>query len=317
MARGLTILMYHRVLEHEDCLNYPLESLVIPREVFAQQVDFLSSRYCVLPVHEAMNALRADANFNRPIVALTFDDGYADNAEIVAPILEKYGVRGTFFVTSGFVAEREAMWFDRAAAAWASLDDAARHVLFVRALSERGESGVRDKKAPSTAQWMQALKDLSPHSRQSLVDEAMAQFGQEPDRESYRPMSVAQLRKLKQAGHEIGAHSVTHPILPQLDERVLAREIGESKRHLEGWLGEPVDGFCYPNGDVDDRVEAATRRAGFKYACATTSGLNESSSNPYRLHRVSISMHRTLTRDGGCDIRGFRAEISRLREWFR
>ena len=110
MRQGLTILMYHRVLPPTQCRAYPLASLPIPVEVFRRQMQWLSSNCRVLPLREAVAELAGGGPFARPLVAITFDDGYWDNFELAAPVMEEYGLRGTFFVTSGFVANGEPQW---------------------------------------------------------------------------------------------------------------------------------------------------------------------------------------------------------------
>ena len=100
MRRGLTVLMYHRVLAGEEARNYPLPGLVMPEHAFRRQMEFLASRFEVVPVGEALDRLEARGRRAR-LVAVTFDDGYLDNYEVAAPILDGLGLRATFFVTIG------------------------------------------------------------------------------------------------------------------------------------------------------------------------------------------------------------------------
>ena len=91
MRSGVTVLMYHRVLEDRDCAGYPFPSLVMPRSLFEAQVGYLSEHARVLPLHFALRELEDSSRVSKPLVSLTFDDGYADNFEIVAPLLEQKG----------------------------------------------------------------------------------------------------------------------------------------------------------------------------------------------------------------------------------
>jgi peptidoglycan/xylan/chitin deacetylase (PgdA/CDA1 family) len=68
---------------------------------------------------------------------------------------------------------------------------------------------------------------------------------------------------------EIGSHTLTHPRLSGLDRRVLVREVSDSRQILSEILGTPVDGFCYPYGDLDKAAVHAVRETGYAYACAT------------------------------------------------
>ena len=68
-------------------------------------------------------------------------------------------------------------------------------------------------------------------------------------------LSERQVRRLIGAGWEIDSHTVTHPDLPSLGDRELARELTESRRQLRRLFRVPVDFFCYPGGRYDARVE--------------------------------------------------------------
>ncbi|MFU8832215.1 MAG: polysaccharide deacetylase family protein, partial [Wenzhouxiangella sp.] len=129
MRSGLTVLMYHRILPRADCAQYPLESLVMPLDAFSAQVGWLARHCTVLPVAVALERLAGEETPGKPLVAVTFDDGYADNAEHAAPVLEAYGLRGTFFVATDFVDKGGPFWFDLAADAWTRLDSARKNGL--------------------------------------------------------------------------------------------------------------------------------------------------------------------------------------------
>lgn len=88
--------------------------------------------------------------------------------------------------------------------------------------------------------------------------------------ENGRPVLPASaLRKFVAQGIEIGAHTVTHQILPQLDKAGLIREVGGSKRLMEDQLGAPVHMFCYPCGRYDRRVIGSVKESGFLGARTT------------------------------------------------
>lgn len=317
MRRGLTVLMYHRVLPAEQCAAYPLQSLVMPAAVFAEQVRWLATHCRVLPVREALAEMDRGGPYERPLVSLTFDDGYADNAEIAAPAMEACGVRGTFFITTGFVDDGGPMWFDRAADVWGRLDDRGRESIFERLR----DSGYREDGIVSGAEgigsWMEGLKRIDPAVRLACIEQAEARAGDGIGPESYRPMTIEQVKALHDGGHEVASHTVTHPILPQLDDAALRDELLRSGEQLRAWTGGAVDGFCYPNGDVDGRVEQAVRDGGYGYACTTESGLNEPGCDAMRLARLPITMQRTVRGVSEHDEVGFRAEVSRLRQWWR
>jgi peptidoglycan/xylan/chitin deacetylase (PgdA/CDA1 family) len=110
-------------------------------------------------------------------------------------------------------------------------------------------------------------------------------------------MSWEQIRELGRAGHEIGSHSMTHPLLPDLTDSQIEDEVATSRSRLSSITGAEVASFCYPNGSYDARCLSAVRDAG--YACAVTTrwGLNRTGS-PYELKRCDMDYARLQSRHG-------------------
>ena len=115
-----------------------------------------------------------------------------------------------------------------------------------------------------------------------------------------------QLRGLAGAGWEIGAHTVTHPKLTQIDDAALERELSDSKSALEAALDRPCPSLAYPYGDVDQRVVDAAARAGYTTAAALPARWHEPRAleyprvgiyHPDTPRRFRVKAH-TLTRKG-------------------
>lgn len=312
MRGGLTVLMYHRVLPDERCRDYHLPSLAMPLSAFREQVAYLSAHFQIVTVRKGLDLLKAGAVEGPALVSFTFDDGYADNFALAAPALEESGARGSFYVTTGLIGTDRRLWFDGAAIGWACLDW--RRV-------DEAVAGMPGCAPPtwtareSLSGWMGYLKLLSNDQRQSLLDKVIAAGSGPPDALD-RLMTAEELRVLDRRGHEIGSHSVTHPLLPRLEDDELAEELMKSRAHIASWLGAAPAGFCYPNGDFDDRVESATRSAGYTYACTTRAGRNPPSWGQFRLHRIDMNPRR-VTREGVHDELAVRGEIALLHEAVR
>ena len=101
-------------------------------------------------------------------------------------------------------------------------------------------------------------------------------------------MNVAQVKEWLAAGHEIGAHTLTHPRLTQVPPARAREEIRASKRKLEDTFGLPIRHFCYPFGDHDDRVVELVREAGYATACLTSGGMVVAGGDPWRLNRLMV-----------------------------
>ena len=111
-------------------------------------------------------------------------------------------------------------------------------------------------------------------------------------------MGVEELQLLRAKGHTIGAHSVSHAILPQCDDAQLTVEVETCKSKLEAALDTAVDTFCYPNGSHDARVRHAVDKAGFEVAVSTQWGLNAPDTTPFVLKRCDIQSSTCINRKG-------------------
>jgi peptidoglycan/xylan/chitin deacetylase (PgdA/CDA1 family) len=108
-------------------------------------------------------------------------------------------------------------------------------------------------------------------------------------------MTWEQLSTLQNAGHEIGSHSVSHEILPLLDDAALSREISESLHSLNKNLGERSRSFCYPNGDFDQRTLDLLLSAGYQCAVTVNEGANSLGAARFLLRRYFIHEERLTT----------------------
>ncbi len=114
-----------------------------------------------------------------------------------------------------------------------------------------------------------------------------------------RPLlSIAQIEQMRAEGIRFGAHSRTHPHLPELGDDEVGREVGGSRIDLEERIGVPVATFAYPYGEFDDRAVDAARAAGFTAACTTEPrflGLDE---DPLKVPRVEVRSTDSLLKMG-------------------
>lgn len=307
MRDGLTILMYHRVLPDARCRGYHLPSLAMPLSVFREQVRYLVEHFRVVTVRDGIRLLAGDDGDGRALVSLTFDDGYADNYAVVMPVLAEFDMRATFYVTTGLIGTQQRFWFDDAALRWVSLGGEKLRAELARITGRR----LGDGSLPSTiADWMTFLKSLGTEERRRVLDELPTGENVVLD-DLDRLMTPEELKELARRGHEIGSHSVTHPLLPQLSDVELERELMLSRQQIASSLNLAPEGFCYPNGDNDERVVSAVRRAGYGYACTTHAGRNGPTQDRFRLLRIDMTPSR-VSRSGIHDLLAMRGEISLL-----
>lgn len=277
----LSILIFHRVRRTADPL-FPEEP---DADAFRSQMQWVKRWFNVLPLSEAVARLREGSLPARP-VSITFDDGYADNCTVALPILRSLGLHATFFVATGFL-NGGRMWND---------------TIIESIRAARGEAldlaGLDLGRFPlgSTAARREAIDRILPRVKylpspdRSRIAESIAQRAGAALPADLM-LTDAQVRELAAAGMDIGAHTVTHPILRCLADREAQAEIEESRKHLQALVGQLVTLFAYPNGNPETDYAAVhvsmVRSAGFEAAVTTAAGAARSGSDPYQLPRFT------------------------------
>jgi peptidoglycan/xylan/chitin deacetylase (PgdA/CDA1 family) len=278
--------MYHRVFETS---SDPWELCVSPKH-FADHLELLHRYYPVLSLQQLLRSLRG-AQLPKRAVVLTFDDGYADNLWNAKPLLEKYEMPATFFVTSGSLDSPIEFWWD----------DLERIMLQPRKLPKCLQLNVQD----SAYEWQttnsderqlaymaihQILQPLKPSDRNQAIAELFAQADVDPlGRPDYRPLTTDELIQLAQSEWvDIGAHTVTHPLLSVMSQDDQSAEIIGSRKKLEAILGSPVDMFSYPYGNLSTETVGIVTAAGFLSALTTDDNVVEVGVNLFRLGRFGV-----------------------------
>ena len=284
-----TILTYHRIIEHDDADPY-WSGMSVRADRFRAQLEYIGSRFDVRPVHEAAALFYSGRAGPKPLLSISFDDGYLDNLELAAPILSSVGLPASFYITVGGLDAPVPFWWDRVTHA-------------VRTGTRREPIGSTELGLPGPEQrWSTA-----PLARGELIRALIAALWQLPEAEVEPAvariraalrgddapgptlparMDRVDVRALHALGFEIGAHSVSHANLCLREDEALRRELADSRGVLESTLGVPVRGFAYPGGRLDTPVVECARALGFAYSLTTEPGQNDREADPMRLRRI-------------------------------
>lgn len=277
----LMILTYHRVLEQPD----PLLPSEPDAARFAAQMAVLASHCSVLPLPDAARQLR-EGNLPPAAVSITFDDGYRNNLDVAAPVLRQFGLPATVFVMQNAI-EAGIMWNDL-------VIEAVRSAHSTLDLSSVGLGKVElpplAARAPFVGKVLEAFKYRTIPERWNDARELHSRVAAAPPPRLM--LDESELRRLVQAGIEVGGHTVNHPILAKLPEDEARREIVEGADWLERVLGRRPVSFAYPNGRPGRDFNAAHMRiacdAGFGLAVSTEWNCATRESDPFSLPRVSF-----------------------------
>ena len=243
--QNVLVLLYHRVDDIED--DY--WRLCVSTTHFEEQIKWISENYPIMRFKDDFSRI------STPVFVITFDDGYLDNMEKALPILERYNVPATFFVSTGTLGN--VFWWDRLYAGMKTAD------------RERIEES---------------------HSKLCKMNSAQMEvfLSRFPQSGCAKAMTAKQLEIF--AEHtlvDIGAHTISHPSLPALSEEEQGWEIGESICALKRLLGKEIELFSYPLGDYNAKTIEILKKLGIRKA-ATVSGGLAGTGDTYKIPRNAV-----------------------------
>ncbi len=280
------ILMYHRFSENP-------QPGFVHREAFEKQIEYLKSSFNVVTLDNLVKIYRQQGSFPANTIVITVDDGYSDFYEIAFPILKKYNVPATFFVTTRFIDGDFWLWPDRV-----------RYIL-----EHSSEIDLRE----ISGDLEYATKQVTDHDRRTVWDMIVifllsitedeknqwlvkfakfqnVEFPDEPI-EDYRAVNWSQIKELNVNNIEIGVHTQSHPSLGRLKENQLSAEIQGAAEIIKNQIGHSPSSFCFPNGqpsDYTERVKQHVKDAGCQ--SAVTAFYDEHMVNDlFELRRFCIS----------------------------
>jgi peptidoglycan/xylan/chitin deacetylase (PgdA/CDA1 family) len=308
---GAIILAYHRVA---DLPSDPQLLCVTPKH-FAEHLEVLRKRGYPTRLQELGCSLRDRKKLPRG-VAVTFDDGYADNLINAKPVLERYEVPATVFVTTGYVDQQRDFWWDELERLLLHVDPLPENLCLHidgrlyewnlrlpantdgTAHEHHGRWNISESHDPSPRHSAyralhRLLRPLLDTDQRRVLDELRVWTGAANLGQTERAaLSRAQIIELAEGGHiEVGSHSVTHPVFSALSAPAQSVEVERSKGALEEILGRPVTSFAYPFGSKADYTEvtaSAVERAGYLCACANFPAVVQPASDRFQLPRFLV-----------------------------
>jgi len=292
LAGRAAILRYHSVSTAADGTHLCLDpGLAVAPDHFDRQCAYLKRHYRVLSLDEMVERLASGQPLPPKSVALTFDDGYLDNYTRAFPILQRHGLNATFYVTTNCIDNRQILWtgllrfcvFTTTVAVLETREPMAFR-LPLRTPLERREAFTK---------LIVTMKNIPTERRLALLEavrEAAAITDLSP-LESIM-MSWDQVREMHRAGMIFGAHTLSHPNLPNATPEEAEHEIVGSRDALQEQIGERVLHFSYPNGrgsaHLTEAVKGMVRRADFASATTSVTGSVLAGDDVFALKRIGI-----------------------------
>ncbi len=305
LGRRILVLAYHGFTDrraHAGIENSHGKHINV--EAFRQHVEYLKAHYNVIPLQRLVDFYAGEAPLPARPVVITIDDGYESTYRLAYPILKRYQVPATVFVTTDFVDGKQWLWTDRieralSATSTARLDVAVAGERFTYDLSDRAGRLACD------ASLRSRLKAADQEGRPAVIEALERALGQgapgtgdgEP---MYRPLDWEQIREMITSGLvSIGGHTVSHVILTRVSAGRAREELSRSKQIIEARTGQPCTLFCYPNGQrgcFDPATRELLRATGYACGVTTVFGTNDRRSDVYELKRLYFDDRGELVR---------------------
>lgn len=288
----VVVLNYHRIADPETC---PFDRHIVSAtpEEFGRQLDYLKRHFRVLSLDETIELLSGASPDGGRCVHITFDDGYADNARVAAPMLAERGLPATFFLATGFIDSRRPAWWDEIA--WL----ARTTEVPVIELPEFGfDMDLRESRGWAMRSAIELFKTLPRSDARRLVGLIAERSGL-----GRCPAAIAEplwmtwdeARTLVPQGMAVGGHTVSHPVLSRLPLKDQREEIAGCRRRIVEELNMEPTAFSYPVGQPDS-FTTATRRAvaeaGYTVAFSFYGGQGTvRHMDPFNVPRMSVERH--------------------------
>jgi peptidoglycan/xylan/chitin deacetylase (PgdA/CDA1 family) len=294
----ITVLTYHRVARREEAGHLDEGVIDVTPDQLARQLAFVRRWFDPIGIEQLRAFACGHVRLPRNPLLVTFDDGYRDNHDVALPILLSHGVVATFFIATDYVERRQLYWWDRVSLL---IQRSPRERLVLtyprpetlplgspdarRAAVKRAHRVIKDRRGLDLPRFLDELERaagvvLSTDEERRLVDATV--------------MTWDQVLSLRRAGMDVQSHSHTHRVLQTLDAADLDRELRESRRLLEGVLGERVVAISYPVGKPlrdAPHIRSAVREAGYDLGFSNATGINRARTfDPLDVKRVSLDL---------------------------
>lgn len=285
----LRILAYHRVWDEAPAtFAFDEELISANREDFHRQMSWIKRHFEVLSFADLHLCAQEDRSWPRRALVITFDDGYADNYTHAFPILKELNLPATIFLSTSYIDSPRLFWWDLIAycVKHTNLSKVKLPAVSEQALSFENAKA-RRLMINKILLWIKSVDD---HIKNAFLETlpATLEVALPADISSATQLNWHQVREMAAHHIEFGGHSVTHPILSNIDAAQLEMEIAGCKRQIETQLGREVLVFSYPNGQSSPAVQEAVQRAGYAYSTAYFAGVAYPSRGRYGLPRIAV-----------------------------
>ncbi len=307
------VLYYHRVIESNKLISphFLNPNICLERSLFEKQMEYLNNNCHVLSLDEYVEYVEGVREIEPNSVLITFDDGYRDNYLHAFPILQKYSMPATIFLTTGFIGTDKLFWWDLLAEIIHSVNGLHELWEIAENLAWPSPFERRDyKNFKSGAKYYEALNDRLKGMQKKDIEGFMLKLQEMSGKHYLKPERIFlawdEIREMQNNGITFGSHSHSHTNLRILQKAIIMQEVMISKEIIEQNIGQEITAFSYPFGFFNDASKDAVKEAGYRVGFTTKN--SRDSYDIFSIGRIPIKQSRSVGITGDFSSRQFYLE---------
>ena len=266
------VIAYHRVVEDfASSAETSIPSMLVTLRTLERHLDWIGRRFQFVSLDELGSRLETGTDLDKPIAAITFDDGYRDFYFHALPLLKKKGIPAALFVVTGLVGSTRPQTHDRLYLLLMKRFGPELKAADLASVLQRLNLPLTDLTVTTPFQATRLLLEALP---QADIERIMAALESEVSISeetltSFYSLTWEMLAAVHRAGITVGSHTMTHVLMTNESGQKVRNEVVGSRRELETRFGTPVRHFAYPSGLFNTASVNAVAAAGYRYGYTT------------------------------------------------
>ncbi|MEO0249300.1 MAG: polysaccharide deacetylase family protein, partial [candidate division WOR-3 bacterium] len=283
------VLAYHRVCEAKEGWVPVEEGMSVSPKTFEDHLKYLRKKYRFLSLETFLSSLSSGEPLQKSCL-ITFDDGWLDTYRNAFPLLRKYDVPATVFLSTSYIGTDDWFWPEKVSYLLSKFDDQkwqsfrteeTRQAARIYCYAMDRTEGIHKA--------IEYLKQFDDPKIQDILSDLMCASGTDRFPQVRAMLNWAEVADMAHWGISFGSHTKSHLILTRVqDPHKVWKELRESKQSITDHTGRETAAFCFPNGDYDDTLIESVRTCGYKAAFIGARGLVTARDDPYRLKRITV-----------------------------
>lgn len=299
----VTILMYHRVLTDDEARGRFIQpGMYVLESTFEKHVNYLKEHYMIISFKELLEYMNTNSlDKDQAYCVITFDDGWVDNYLNAFPILREHNVSATIFLVTSFIATNRWFWPERLGYFFEKLDSLTltgnKRDAIIKASQRVGLGAdllINALKAQSHTSRLlaydQIIETLKGYSMETIENflELIGDILELNPSDERLTLSWEEIKEMSDYNISFGSHGCSHSLLTLLPDDEIKAELSDSLNCIQAAGIDSIPVFCYPIGYYNKEIAKLVEVAGYRASVTTAYGYTDSSSDLYKLNRISI-----------------------------